>query len=68
MLRILLSVATDYPIELCLRTKVEKEPELEIARLEVVVELSGRGFMEVRSRLRFYDKFFVYNQIKSLAS
>ena len=68
MLRILSWIATDYAIELWFRTKVEKEPELEIGCPEVVVKLPSRGFVEFRNRFRFYNKSFVYNQVESLGS
>lgn len=68
MLRMASCVATDYPVELWLRTKVQNEPELEIGRFEVVVKLSSSGPVDVPGRLRFYDQFLVYNQVESLGS
>ena len=61
-------VATDYPIELWLWTKVENEPEFEIGRLEVVVKLASRGLVEFGGRFRLYYKFVVHNQVESLRS
>jgi hypothetical protein len=68
MLRIFSWVATDYAVELWLRTKVEKESELEIGRPEIVVKLPSCGLVDVPSRFCFNNEPFVYNQVESLGS
>jgi hypothetical protein len=68
MLRIARRIATDYPPELRRRTKVQNEPELEITGLEIVVELSSSGFVDVPGGLRFYNEFLVYDQVEALGS
>ena len=68
MLRIFSFVAADYAIELWLGTKVEKEAELKIGSLEIVVELSSSGFVDVPGGLRFYNEFLVYDQVEALGS
>jgi hypothetical protein len=68
MLPIAFRVATDYSIELWLRTKVQNKPELEISRLQIVVKLASCGLVDLPDRLRFYDQSFVHNQVESLGS
>jgi len=68
MLRIASRIATDDAIELWLRTKMEEEPEFEISRPKIVVELSSRGFVEVPSRFRLDNESFVYDQVEPLGA